>query len=189
MFQNKEIYLISRSPRRIQLLTELGLKFKTGEAHVEENYSDTLVREEIPVYLSQLKASYAECPINDNTIIITADTIVWANNQALGKPKDAKEAREMLKMLSGKTHQVVTGVTLRNRDKCKSFYEVTDVAFCNLSDEDIEYYIAKYKPFDKAGSYGIQEWIGMIGVESINGCFYNVMGLPVARLYKELKEF
>ena len=189
MFEDKDIWLISHSPRRIQLLTELGLKFRTGEAHVNEVYPDTLKCEEIAVYLSQLKAHHASCAIDANTVIITADTIVWAGNKALGKPADADEARQMLKLLSGKTHQVVTGVTLRSSMGEHSFYEKTDVTFRQLSDADIDYYINTYKPFDKAGAYGIQEWIGMIGVERISGCFYNVMGLPVSRLYKELTAF
>lgn len=189
MFEDKDIWLISHSPRRIQLLKELGLNFRTGEAHVDEVYPDSLKCEEIAVYLSQLKAHHASCPIGANTIIITADTIVWADNKALGKPVDASEARQMLKLLSGRTHQVVTGVTLRNSVCNHSFYEKTDVTFCQLSDTDIDYYINTYRPFDKAGAYGIQEWIGMVGVERISGCFYNVMGLPVSRLYKELIDF
>ena len=156
-------------------------------AHVEEKYPDSLEPEEIPVYLSQLKADNANVPMGDDTLIITADTIVWAESKLLGKPADAAEARQMLRLLSGKTHQVITGVTLRSREKRRSFFEKTDVTFSIVSDADIDYYIDRYKPFDKAGAYGIQEWIGMVGVESINGCFYNVMGLPLHRLYKELQ--
>jgi len=189
MFEDKDIWLVSHSPRRIQLLTDLGLKFHVGEAHVDEVYPDSLTKEEIPMYLSHLKATHAECVIGENTIVITADTIVWADDKALGKPSNAIEAADMLRLLSGRTHQVVTGVTFRNKDGFKSFYEETDVTFRPLSSHDIDYYISNYQPFDKAGAYGIQEWIGMIGVESINGCFYNVMGLPVSRLYKELLEF
>lgn len=189
MFDDKDIWLISHSPRRIQLLKELGLDFRTGEAEVEETYPATLSAEEIPVFLSKLKADNATCEIGEETIIITADTVVCAEGKVLGKPRDEAEARSMLQMLSGKTHQVVTGVTLRGKHNSVSFAEVTDVTFSELSLQDIDYYIAQYKPFDKAGSYGIQEWIGMIGVKSISGCFYNVMGLPVARLYSELKNF
>lgn len=186
MFDDKDIWLISHSPRRIQLLTELGLTFQTGVAEVEETYPDSLTPTEIPIFLSRLKADNASCPITDNTIIITADTIVCSDDKVLGKPADEQEAYTMLRTLSGHTHQVITGVTLRSKDHTISFAEVTSVTFAELSDRDIHYYINKYSPLDKAGAYGIQEWIGMIGVESIKGCFYNVMGLPVARLYREL---
>ena len=181
-----DVWLISHSPRRVQLLRDLGLKFRTGEAHVEESYPHSLPPEQIPVFLSQLKADNADVPMTDETLIITADTIVWAAGKVLGKPADEHEAREMLHLLSGKTHQVITGVTLRCKDGSRSFYEKTDVTFATLSDKDIDYYISHYRPFDKAGAYGIQEWIGMVGVEKIDGCFYNVMGLPVHRLYKEI---
>ena len=181
-----DVWLISHSPRRVQLLSDLGLKFRTGEAHVEESYPHSLPPEQIPVFLSQLKADNADVPMTDETLIITADTIVWAAGKVLGKPADEHEAREMLHLLSGKTHQVITGVTLRCKDGSRSFYEKTDVTFATLSDKDIDYYLSHYRPFDKAGAYGIQEWIGMVGVEKIDGCFYNVMGLPVHRLYKEI---
>ena len=183
------IWLISHSPRRVQLLRDLGLEFSIGEAHVEEVYPAELAPEEIPVYLSKLKADAAVVPMTDETLIITADTIVWAEGKVLGKPADEAEAHAMLQLLSGKTHQVITGVTLRTKDRSKSFYESTDVTFATLSAEDIDYYVSHYRPFDKAGAYGIQEWIGMVGVESIKGCFYNVMGLPVHRLYEEIQGF
>ncbi|MBP5629346.1 MAG: septum formation protein Maf [Bacteroidaceae bacterium] len=183
----KDIWLISHSPRRQQLLRDLGLEFRIGEAHVEEVYPEDLAPEEIPVYLSRLKADAAAVEMTDDTLIITADTIVWADGRVLGKPADEAEARAMLQLLSGKTHQVVTGVTLRTKQGSRSFFESTDVTFATLSDADIEYYVTHYRPFDKAGAYGIQEWIGMVGVESIRGCFYNVMGLPVHRLYREIK--
>jgi septum formation protein len=186
MVTKSDVWLISHSPRRVQLLRDLGLKFRTGEAHVEESYPHSLPPEQIPVFLSQLKADNADVPMTDETLIITADTIVWAAGRVLGKPADEHEAREMLHLLSGKTHQVITGVTLRCKDGNRSFYEKTDVTFATLSDKDIDYYISHYRPFDKAGAYGIQEWIGMVGVEKIDGCFYNVMGLPVHRLYKEI---
>ncbi|MBP5361263.1 MAG: septum formation protein Maf [Bacteroidaceae bacterium] len=185
----KDIWLISHSPRRQQLLRDLGLVFRIGEAHVEEVYPQSLAPEEIPVYLSKLKADAAAVTLTDDTLIITADTIVWAGGKVLGKPSDEAEARAMLQMLSGKTHQVITGVTLRSKEGSKSFYESTDVTFGQLSAEDIDYYISCYRPYDKAGAYGIQEWIGMVGVESIKGCFYNVMGLPVYRLYREIKDY
>ena len=183
----KDLWLISHSPRRQQLLRDLGLEFRVGEAHVDEVYPEGLAPEEIPVYLSRLKADAAAVEMTDDTLIITADTIVWADGRVLGKPADEAEARAMLQLLSGKTHQVVTGVTLRTKQGSRSFFESTDVTFATLSVADIEYYVTHYRPFDKAGAYGIQEWIGMVGVESIRGCFYNVMGLPVHRLYREIK--
>ena len=185
----KEIWLLSHSPRRQQLLRDLGFEFRIGEAHVDEVYPEGLSPEEIPVYLSKLKADAAAVPMTDDTLIITADTIVWAEGRVLGKPADEAEARAMLQLLSGKTHQVVTGVTLRTKQGSRSFYESTDVTFATLSPSDIDYYVTRYRPFDKAGAYGIQEWIGMVGVESIKGCFYNVMGLPLHRLYKEIRAY
>ena len=184
-----DLWLISHSPRRIQLLQDLGFVFQTGEAHVEEVYPHDLLPEEIPVFLSKLKADNADVPLNDDTLIITADTIVWAGGKVLGKSCDEVEACKMLHLLSGKSHQVITGVTLRSREKTVSFHEKTDVCFAELNDEVINHYISVYKPFDKAGAYGIQEWIGMVGVESINGCYYNVMGLPVHRLFREMQAF
>lgn len=189
-FQNKtDLWLISHSPRRIQLLQDLGFTFKVGETHVEEVYPPSLAGEQIPVFLSRLKADHAKVPFADNTLIITADTVVLSGGKVLGKPSGEAEAREMLRLLSGKTHQVITGVTLHSSAKTISFSEQTDVTFSLLTDEIIDHYIATYKPFDKAGAYGIQEWIGMVGVESINGCFYNVMGLPVHRLFREMQMF
>lgn len=189
MVIKSDVWLISHSPRRVQLLHDLGIEFRTGEAHVEESYPDSLEPEQIPVFLSQLKADNAKVPMTDETLIITADTIVWAEGRVLGKPADEHEARAMLHLLSGKKHQVITGVTLRSKDRSRSFYEKTEVTFATLRDADIDYYINRYRPFDKAGAYGIQEWIGMVGVEKIDGCFYNVMGLPVYRLYKEMRDF
>ena len=184
----KDIWLISHSPRRQQLLRDLGFDFKVGEAHVEETYPHDLKPQDIPIYLSQLKADNANVTMTADTLVITADTIVWAEGRVLGKPDDEQEAKDMLNLLSGKTHQVITGVTLRTQERSRSFSETTCVTFATLSAEDIDYYVSNYKPLDKAGSYGIQEWIGMVGVETINGCFYNVMGLPVHRLYKEIKQ-
>ncbi len=187
MFDDKDIWLVSHSPRRIQLLSEMGLTFRTAEAHVDEVYPDGLSAEEIPVYLSRLKADYARCPMTPNTLVITADTIVAVDNQVLGKPASLDEARLMLHILSGRTHQVVTGVTLRTSNMTYSFAETTHVTFISLSDADIDFYVTSYQPLDKAGAYGVQEWIGMIGVSAIEGCFYNVMGLPMSRLYSEMK--
>lgn len=185
-----EIILGSKSPRRQELLKGLEINFTTKVIDgVEETYPDYLDVEDIPLYLSKLKAQAYSNSITDNQLVITADTIVISINEMMGKPKDAEQARSMLRKLSGKVHTVITGVTIYTKEKHSSFKVSTDVEFAKLSDDEIEYYIDKYKPFDKAGAYGIQEWIGSIGVRSINGSFYNVMGLPVQRLYEELKNY
>ena len=186
MVTKSDVWLISHSPRRVQLLRDLGLKFRTGEAHVEESYPHSLPPEQIPVFLSQLKADNADVPMTDETLIITADTIVWAAGKVLGKPADEHEAREMLHLLSGKTHQVITGVCLTTTTMQRSLSVVSDVAFKAFTDDEIEYYVSHYKPYDKAGAYGIQEWIGYVGVTALKGSYFNVMGLPVQRIYQEL---
>lgn len=193
LFGGVEFILMSQSPRRKELLQKLGLPFIAMASDADESYPDSLHGNEIPVYLSRLKAnSY----IRANTAtcasapcIIAADTIVWADGKALGKPHDEEDARRMLHILSGNTHKVITGVTLKRGESTRSFFEETEVEFYPLSDEEISYYIRTFRPFDKAGAYGIQEWIGMVGVRRISGSFYNVMGLPVARLYHELRDF
>lgn len=193
MFGGVEFILVSQSPRRKELLQKLGLPFIAMASDANESYPDSLQGNEIPVYLSRLKANSFFS--TDTTIhasapcIIAADTIVWADGKALGKPQDAEDARRMLHILSGNTHKVITGVTLRRGDSMRSFFEETKVEFYPLTDEEISYYIRSFRPFDKAGAYGIQEWIGMVGVRRISGSFYNVMGLPVARLYHELSDF
>ncbi|MGN1236708.1 MAG: Maf family protein, partial [Bacteroidaceae bacterium] len=144
---------------------------------------------EAAIHLSQLKANSAKSILSDDTLVIAADTVVFANDKILGKPKDRHEALQMLHMLTGKSHTVVTGVTLGTLEKSVSFAETTEVFFKKLDNSDIERYIDMCRPFDKAGSYGIQEWIGLVGVEKIVGCHYNVMGLPTSRLYEELKKF
>lgn len=189
MLDNKEIFLLSHSPRRRELLERLGIKFKITTSNVKEVYPHNLSPIEIAKYLSSLKANNTDIELHANTICISADTVVCLDNKILGKPEDEKESYDMLCSLSGRSHQVITGVTIKGLDKQITFAQKTDVTFNHLSREDILYYIRKYSPFDKAGSYGIQEWIGMIGVKSINGCFYNVMGLPIAALYEELKKF
>lgn len=154
---------------------------------VEEVFPDTLQAEDVPAYLSRLKASGYIGSIDDGSVLITADTVVIADGEILGKPKDESDAIGMLKRLSGARHKVVTGVSLTTTTGMRTFDEVTYVDFNRIPDEDIVSYVRKYQPFDKAGSYGIQEWIGLIGIKKIDGCFYNVMGLPTSALYRELK--
>ena len=190
ILSDRDYILVSHSPRRRQLLEELGLQFRLAESSAEEVCPAHLTREEIPLYLSNLKAE--GCVVDDMTeksLLIAADTIVWAGGKALGKPHDAAEAREMLQTLSGKTHEVITGVTLKSLTAKRQFHNVSKVTFADLDDEEVDYYIRQYRPFDKAGAYGIQEWIGLMGVKGIEGCFYNVMGLPVQHLYAELKKW
>lgn len=193
MLENLAAYRIilgSNSPRRRELLAGLDLSF---DVHVipglEENYPDSLQPQEIPAFLSKQKAEAYLSTLEDQVLLITADTIVWNETEVIGKPKDREDAIRMLRSLSGHEHQVVTGVCLTTTKKQETFSVVSSVRFASLTDEEIIYYVDKYKPFDKAGAYGIQEWIGYVGVESISGSFYNVMGLPVQRLYQELKRF
>ena len=182
------IILGSQSPRRKELLAGLDLQFTTKVIPgLEETYPDTLKGEEIPVYLAEQKAD--AYTLADNDLLITADTIVWLNGKVYGKPTDEEEAKNMLRALSGKTHEVITGVCLRTNQKNLSFASTTKVTFAQLTEDEIEYYIRKYRPMDKAGSYGVQEWIGYIGVEHIEGSYFNVMGLPIQRLYTALKQF
>lgn len=188
--QDYHILLGSNSPRRRELLAGLDLDFEVKVIPgLEEHYPPTLQPEEIPVFLARQKAEAYIPTLSDKTLLITADTIVWNQNKVIGKPKDREDAIQMLQSLSGHEHHVVTGVCLTTTEKQKAFSVVSTVKFAALTDEEISYYVDKYRPFDKAGAYGIQEWIGYIGVKSINGSFYNVMGLPVQRLYQELKKF
>jgi septum formation protein len=156
---------------------------------VDENYPSTLWKEEIPVYIAKQKAEAYRGGVAGNapTLLITADTIVWLEGKVYGKPTDEADAKAILRALSGKTHEVITGVCLTTEEKQQAFYAVSSVKFAKLDDEEIDYYVEKYRPYDKAGSYGVQEWIGYIGVESLKGSFYNVMGLPVRMLYQYLK--
>lgn len=189
MYSDYKIILGSASPRRKQLLSGIGINFEVklpSERHAE-TYPDSLKDESIPLFLAEQKASYYN--LNCNELLITADTIVYDNEKVLGKPQSVAEARAMLKQLSGHTHKVITGVCLKTKFKIKSFTATTLVKFSSLTDEEIDHYINNFKPFDKAGSYGIQEWIGFIGVENIVGCYYNVMGLPTQKLYNTLKNF
>ncbi len=186
--KNYNIVLMSGSPRRRELLARLGLPFSVGRSDIDESYPAGLRHQEIPVYLSRRKAEHCSPATDKNQLVIAADTIVWCDNEVLGKPSTDDEARSMLARLSGREHSVITGVTLRTAVSMKSFYAETAVVFARLSREEIDYYVETFHPLDKAGAYGIQEWIGMIGVKEIRGSFYNVMGLPVCRLYDELKK-
>ncbi len=184
------ILLASNSPRRRELLAGLGIEYETVSLpDIDESYPSGLKGGEIPAYISKKKAESYKSMMTEETLLITADTIVWLDGKVYGKPSDEKEAEEMLRQLSGNTHTVYTGVTLTTREKERTFTVATDVKFAELSPEEIEYYVRKYSPLDKAGAYGVQEWIGYIGVESINGSYYNVMGLPMQRLYRELLKF
>lgn len=182
--------LASKSPRRQMLLKELNLDFEIEVRPTDESHPPHLQGEEIVLYISKKKAeAFDPSSLSDKTIVITADTVVWLNGESLAKPANEDEAIQMLTKLSGNKHTVYTGVCLLTHDRLHSFYVGTDVFFKTLSMEEILYYVTKYKPFDKAGAYGIQEWIGYIGIERIEGSYYNVMGLPVQRLYCELKQF
>ena len=184
------ILLASNSPRRRELLAGLGIEYETVSLpDIDESYPSGLKGGEIPAYISKKKAESYKSMMTEETLLITADTIVWLDGKVYGKPSDEKEAEEMLRQLSGNTHTVYTGVTLTTREKERTFTVATDVKFAELSPEEIEYYVRKYSPLDKAGAYGLLEWIGYIGVESINGSYYNVMGLPMQRLYRELLKF
>jgi len=184
------IILASASPRRAQLLKEMGLEFEVKPKHVDEIIPKNLSPKEIAEYLSKLKAdAFSEKELGDKTLLITADTIVALKQEILGKPVDRLDAVKILKKLSGKSHQVITGVTLRSLLKQRTFSVKTEVDFKNLTDKEIDYYINTYKPYDKAGAYGIQEWIGHAAIEKINGSYFNVMGLPTHKLYEELISF
>ena len=185
-----KILLASKSPRRRELLQQLRLPFNVVTlGGIDESFPDSVPRIDVPQFVSEKKADAFQKIITDNELVITADTMVICDNHILGKPKNAKEAREMLRLLSRKTHKVATGVTITTKNRRTSFTTVTDVTFCELSDEEIDYYVDNFQPFDKAGAYGIQEWIGSVAVTEIKGSYHNVMGLPVHRLYQELKLF
>ena len=183
------IILASKSPRRQQLLKSLDIDFEVRVKEVEETYPPGLAKEEIPVYLARLKARPFLDELKPGELLITADTIVWCNNRALGKPSGKEEAFGMISQLSGSEHQVISGVCLPSIQKQKSFFSVSIVRFKTLSHQEIDYYINTYEPYDKAGGYGIQEWIGFIGVSHIEGSFYNVMGLPTQKLFDEIGYF
>jgi septum formation protein len=188
-FKNHKIILASGSPRRQQFLKELEIDFEIRLKEIEEIYPDHLKAEEITNFLAKLKASAFENELQDNEVLITSDTIVWLDNKALGKPSDATHALRMLTEMSGKTHKVITSVCIKNTQKELVFHDETLVTFAKLTLKEIEYYLNNYQPFDKAGSYGIQEWIGLVAIEKIEGSYANVVGLPTHKLYKELMNF
>ncbi len=186
------LILASKSPRRIELMQQAGLQFTVQLAgEVDEIYPPELQREEIPLYLAQLKADafVKSVTISDDTVVVTADTIVWINDRVLGKPAGPREAVEMLETLSGNMHQVYTGVCFAAKHKRHTFFAESKVWFRKLTSQEIAWYVDNYRPFDKAGAYGIQEWIGYVGIEKIEGSYYNVMGLPIQKLYRELCDF
>ena len=188
-FEGTKIILGSTSPRREQLFKELGLKFQVMAKDVDETIPTQFRREDIAMFLARKKALAFKSEVHESGIVVTADTLVAVDDLILGKPTDAKDAERMLKLLAGRRHQVITGVCIMSNRKSESFFVKTDVSFKFLREEEIKYYIETCNPLDKAGAYGIQEWIGMIGVEYIQGSFYNVMGLPVKELYENLMRF
>lgn len=185
--KGKELVLASASPRRKWLMEELGVPFSVRPKNVDEVYPDTLKREEIPVFLANLKAKAFSAEEIEGKVILTSDTIVWIGNKELQKPEDLEDAKRMIRQLSGTSHEVYTAITVRTSEKTISDFDRTEVHFRELSEAEIDYYVNKYQPLDKAGAYGIQEWIGYIGIEKIEGCYFNVMGLPLRKVYKALK--
>ena len=189
---NLQILLGSASPRRRELLAGLDIPFTAVSIDADETFPPDLQAGDIPYFISRSKARAYETRLNDSQLLITSDTIVWADGKMLGKPHDETEAFAMLRSLSGKTHQVYTAVTFAEKENSQlvltTEVDKTDVTFAELSDEEIRYYIDRYKPFDKAGAYGIQEWIGYIGCTSNRGSYFNVMGFPVHLVYRELKK-
>ena len=184
-----KVILASNSPRRKELLSGLGIDYEVKTLpDIDESFPEGLTEVETATYIARAKADAYRATMQADELIITADTIVWLDGEVMGKPVDEEDACRMLRALSGQTHQVITGVCLTTQDNQKAFATVTDVTFCPLSEEEISFYVEHYRPMDKAGSYGIQEWIGFVGVESISGSYFNVMGLPIQRLYTELKK-
>lgn len=187
-FRNKKIILASNSPRRKQFLTDLGVTFSIQPANVNEEYPSFLKGKDIALYIAEQKASVFS-NIADDEIIITCDTVVWIDDTSLEKPQNKEEALQMLQQLSGKTHEVISAVCIKSKEKEMLFSDTTFVTFNQLSTEDILFYIETYQPYDKAGAYGIQEWIGLVGIEKINGSYTNVVGMPMEKLYKNLNAF
>lgn len=184
------IVLASNSPRRKELLQRMGVNFKVRTLFgIDESYPDSLRGEDIVRYISRNKAQAYHSSMAPNELLITADTIVYVEGEVMGKPKTAEQAKEMLHKLSGKSHQVITGVTIVTADRTEDFGVTSQVKFAEITDEEINFYVDNYLPFDKAGAYGIQEWIGIVAVEEIKGSYFNVVGLPVQRLYQKLKTF
>ena len=187
-FRNKKIILASNSPRRKQFLTDLGVTFSIQPANVNEEYPSFLKGKDIALYIAEQKASVFS-NIADDEIIITCDTVVWIDDTSLEKPQNKEEALQMLQQLSGKTHEVISAVCIKSKEKEMLFSDTTFVTFNQLSTEDILFYIETYQPYDKAGAYGIQEWLGLVGNEKINGSYTNVVGMPMEKLYKNLNAF
>ena len=186
----KKIILASNSPRRRELLAGLDISFEVKVIPgIDESYPEDLPAVEVPQYISKAKADAYLGMIDDDTMVITADTVVVLDNEILGKPVDDDDARRILHKLSGKTHQVITGVCLTSLDKQRVFAVTTGVTFKQFTEQEIDYYVSHYHPLDKAGAYGIQDWIGHIGVTALNGSYFNVMGLPVQRIYMEMQDF
>ncbi len=183
---NYEIILASQSPRRIKFFNELDIKFRSIKLDFDESYPNNLNAEQITDFIANKKASYYSELLNKNTIVITSDTIVWLNGKAIGKPKNNKNAKEILLTLSGKTHKVITSFCIKTLESKKIINETTEVTFKHLTEKEIDFYISNNKVLDKAGAYGIQDWIGYVGIININGTYNNVMGLPTHLLYKEL---
>jgi septum formation protein len=188
LLEGYQLVLGSKSPRRRTLLQGLNIPFVVRTAACDEHYPSELFREDIAVFLAEKKAQTI-LPRNEKEIVVTADTIVWHNQEVLPKPINYSDAFQMLKRLSNNTHQVITGVHVASQTKQRSFYSITDVHFAELNDDEIRHYIETFRPYDKAGGYGIQEWIGYIGIKHISGSFYNVMGLPLHQLYEVFKKF
>lgn len=184
-----KIILASRSPRRQWLLKEIGLEFETRVKHTDEDFPEGLTAQDIPLHLARKKAEAFAGEIRTGELLIAADTIVWINGTVLNKPEDPADAVRMLKVLSGNMHQVFTGVCLMTKETTQTFFAETKVYFAKLCDDEIDFYVKNCKPFDKAGAYGAQEWIGYTGVERIEGSYFNVMGLPLRELYQELSRF
>ena len=190
LVEGYKVILASNSPRRKELLGGLGIPFEVRTlSGIDESYPDTLQGEEIPIHISDKKAHAYRETMGDDELIITADTIVYDNGKVLGKPRNREEAIAMLRELSGHAHEVITGVSIVTKQKTTQFASTSKVFFAPLTDEEITYYVDNYRPFDKAGAYGIQEWIGFVAVTRIEGSYFNVMGLPIQRLYSELKKF
>ena len=182
-----KVILASNSPRRKELLAGLGVDYEVRTLpDVDESYPETLQGADIPLYIAKEKADAYVAMMQPGELMITADTIVWLDGKVLGKPRDREDALQMLRTMSGRTHEVFTGVCITTTDWQRSFTAQTEVRFATLSEEEIAYYVDNFQPMDKAGAYGVQEWIGFIGVENISGSYYNIMGLPVQRLYREL---
>ncbi len=184
-----KLVLGSASPRRQELLKSLGFEFTTKPINANEDFSPELKAQQIPIYLAEKKANAYPEQLKENELLITSDTIVWCEGKVLNKPANFEEGKKMLELLSGKMHEVFTAVCLKSKNKQITFYDASKVYFKKLKTEEIEYYLNNYSPYDKAGGYGVQDWIGYIGIDKIEGSFYNVMGLPVKGLYEELMKF